>query len=260
VLRAVHASSSLAQHEQNIVYSAGQVCCFYNEKEKKRKKLKKYIPLLTRSALFEGIDGPELEKLLDCIPARQKKIEKSGFVFMAGAEPEWMGIPLSGALLIVQDDFWGNRSIIARIEAGEIFGEAFVLGEIKKVPLSVMAAEKSEVLLLDGRRLVTVCSSLCPRHARLIKNMIRILALKNSMLVKKMEHLTRRGTRGKLLSYLSAEARLAKSGVFTIPFNRQELADYLSVDRSAMSAELCRMRDQGLIRFRKNHFELLKKQ
>jgi CRP-like cAMP-binding protein len=221
--------------------------------------LKKYLPLLANSALFEGISGPEIEKLLDCVPARQKKIEKNGYVFMAGAESVWVGVLLSGALLIAQDDFWGNRSIVARIEAGEIFGEAFALGEIKKIPLSVAAAEKSEVLLLDGRRVITVCSSLCPCHTRLIKNMIRILALKNSVLLKKIEHLTRRSTREKLLSYLSAEARLAKSGVFEIPFTRQELADYLAVDRSAMSAELCRMRDTGLIRFHKSRFELLKK-
>jgi CRP-like cAMP-binding protein len=226
--------------------------------QRKGEKVKKKLPPLMGSALFEGITGPEAEKLLGCIPTRQKKIEKNGYVCMAGTEPVWVGILLSGALLIVRDDFWGNRSIVARIEAGEMFAEAFALGGIKKMPLSVVAAEKSEVLLLDGGRITGVCSSACPYHTRLVKNMIRILALKNSSLVKKMEHLTRRGARGKLLSYLSAEARLAKSGAFTIPFNRQELADYLSMDRSAMSAELCRMRDAGLIRFRKNFFELLK--
>jgi CRP-like cAMP-binding protein len=226
--------------------------------QQRRKKVKKYVPLLTGSPLFEGISGPELAHLLACIPSRHKKIEKNGAVFMAGAEPVWAGVLLSGALFIARDDFWGNRSIIARIGEGEIFGEAFALGGMKKMPLSVMAAEKSEVLLLDGGRLITVCSSRCPYHARLVKNMIRILAVKNSVLVKKMELLTRRSTREKLLSYLSAESRLAKSGAFTIPFNRQELADYLSVDRSAMSAELCRMRDAGLIRFHKNYFELLK--
>jgi CRP-like cAMP-binding protein len=216
------------------------------------------MPLLTRSALFEGIRGQELDRLLGCIPSRHKKIEKNGYVFMAGTEPVWMGILLSGALLITRDDFWGNRSIVARIEAGEIFGEAFALGEAKKIPLSVTAAEKSEVLLLDGGHIITACSSRCPCHTRLIKNMIQILALKNSVLVKKMELLTRRSTREKLLSYLSAESRLSKRSAFTIPFNRQELADYLSVDRSAMSAELCRMRDAGLIRFHKNYFELLR--
>jgi CRP-like cAMP-binding protein len=227
--------------------------------QRKEKKMKKYVPLLTRSSLFEGISGPEIERLLDCIPARHKKIEKNGTVFMAGAEPVWAGVLLSGTLLVVRDDFWGNRSIVTRIEAGEIFGEAFALGGIKKMPLSVRAAEKSEVLLLDGGHIITICSSRCPYHARLVKNMVRILALKNSVLVKKMELLTRRGTREKLLSYLSAEARLAKSSAFVIPFNRQELADYLSVDRSAMSAELCRMRNAGLIRFHKNNFELVKK-
>jgi CRP-like cAMP-binding protein len=214
---------------------------------------------LTRSALFKGITGPELEKLFGCISARQKKIEKNGYVFMAGMEPDWAGLLLSGALHMVRDDFWGNRSIVSRIEPGEIFGETFVLGEIKRMPLSVVAVEKSEVFLFDTGRIVNVCSSVCPFHTRVIKNMIRILALKNSTLVTKIEHLTRRTTREKLLSYLSVEARLAKSGSFEIPFTRQELADYLSIDRSAMSAELGRMRDQGLIRFKKNHFELLRK-
>jgi CRP-like cAMP-binding protein len=217
--------------------------------------MRDYMSLLREFPLFEGVREAELGELPDRIPVKRRKIEKNGFVFMAGDQPVWVGFVLSGALHIIQDDFWGNRSIIARIGPGEIFGEAFVFAEIKKMPVSVMTAETSDILLMNGRRLLESC--LMSRCSRLVKNMLRILARKNTGFLKKMEHITRRGVRQKLLSCLSSEARRTGSACFEIPFNRQQLADYLCVDRSAMSAELCRMRDEGLIRFHKNNFELL---
>jgi CRP-like cAMP-binding protein len=191
---------------------------------------------------------------------------------MADDEPRFIGVVLSGALHILQDDFWGNRAILARAEPGELFGEAFSCGGVKKLPVSVQAVEQSEVLLIDLSRIITTCSSACVFHRDLIKNTLQDMARKNIALIKKMEHITRRTTREKLLSYLSSQAQqlLATptlvgkfpaqgSTAFTIPFNRQELAEYLSVDRSAMSAELGKMQGEGLIRFNKNRFELLQK-
>ena len=175
----------------------------------------------------------------------------------AGISSPITGMVETGKLQIIKEDYWGNRSIIETAGPGDVFGEAFSCAEIVPVPVSVVAAEQTRVLLFDYQKLLTTCSSSCEFHTRVIKNMIRILAEKNIMLMQKMEHITKRSTREKLLSYLSTQAFIKKSSSFDIPFNRQELADYLSVDRSAMSAELSRMRDEGMIRFKKNHFTLV---
>jgi CRP-like cAMP-binding protein len=218
----------------------------------------KNLSVLSKCPLFDAIGDPEKEKLLDCLSARRKKYAKNSTVFMEGDESRSVGIVLSGFLHIVQDDYWGNRDIIAGIEPGELFGEAFSCGGVKKLPVGVIAVEQSEILLVDINKILTTCSAACVFHGTIIRNMVRVLAQKNIGLMKKIEHITRRSTREKLLSYLSSQARQAKSGPFEIPFNRQELAEYLAVDRSAMSAELCRMRDAGMIRFNKNRFEILK--
>jgi CRP-like cAMP-binding protein len=142
------------------------------------------------------------------------------------------------------------------VELGGLFGEAFACAGAENLPVGVMAAEESEILLMNHERMLTSCPSACAFHTALIRNLTRILAEKNVILTQKLEHVTRRTTREKLLSYLSARAKLAKGNVFDIPFSRQELADYLSVERSAMSAELSRMRNEGLLRYKRNHFEL----
>jgi CRP-like cAMP-binding protein len=221
--------------------------------------MRRYLALLFRSCLFDGLAPAEIEKLLDCLSARAKKFNKGACIFMEGDEISSMGIVLSGAVHIVQDDFWGNRGIAARMGPGELFAEAFSCGGIEKLPVSVIAAENAEVLLLNFRRIISTCPSACSFHTKLVGNMIRELARKNILLIKKMEHLTRRSTREKLLSYLGSRARQEKSPSFEIPFNREELAAYLSVDRSAMSAELSRMRNEGILKFHKNSFEILDK-
>ena len=169
-----------------------------------------------------------------------------------------MGVVLTGSLHIVQEDFWGRRTILTHIGPGELFGEAFAFAELERLPVSAMAAEDAEVLLLDQRKIMSPCPEACGFHSDLVGNMLRILARKNVGLVQKIAHLTRRSTREKLLSYLSIRAREAGSGSFSIPFNRQELADYLAVDRSALSNELSKMRDEGILEFDRNEFELFK--
>lgn len=157
----------------------------------------------------------------------------------------------------MQEDYWGNRAIVERVAAGGLFGEALSCAEIERLPASVLAAEDAQILQIDYRRIVTSCSSACGFHSALIRNMIGILASHNVMLAQKMKHLTQHGTRAKVLSYLSAQAQQAQSNSFDIPFNRQELADYLSVDRSALSDTLSRMQREGVLRFRRNRFTLL---
>ena len=216
----------------------------------------KHIDLLSRSPLFENIRTADLEKLLNCLSPIYRSFEKNVPIFKEEQESNFFGIILSGGVHLVRNDYWGNRLIMGRIAAGHIFGETFSLENIPKFPVSFVAGEKSQVLILSSKRALRPCSSMCGSHSVLIQNILRDMAKKNMLLISKIEYISRRNTREKLLSYLSAQSRLAKSKIFDIPFNRQELADYLSVDRSAMSAELGRMRNDGLIDFHKNHFEL----
>jgi CRP-like cAMP-binding protein len=178
---------------------------------------------------------------------------------MENDEISAMGIVISGAVHLVRDDFWGNRTIIARIAAGEIFAESFACGKTGRLPLSAIAVEKTEALFIHAQKISALCASACPFHTRILNNMIQELAGKNVTLINKIEHITQHSTREKLISYLSAEAKVSGNSSFDIPFNREELAEFLSVDRSAMSSELGRMKTDGLLTFRKNHFTLLMK-
>ena len=164
---------------------------------------------------------------------------------------------VSGELHIQRDDYWGNRAIVNRIAVGEMFGEAYIAPESGALLNDVVAVEDSAVIFFDVRRIITVCSSACRFHSMVVQNLFFAISQKNKTLVQKLGHISKRTTREKLISYLSEEAKRQNSASFTIPFNRQQLADFLSVDRSAMSNELCKMRDEGLLEFEKNQFKLL---
>jgi len=207
--------------------------------------------------LFRGIASSELEQLLICLSAQKKRYEKGQTVFFSGEPIRRFGIVLSGQVQVVQDDFYGNRSIVANVDAGNLFGESFAYAEMGALPVSVLAAADSELLLIDCRRLTAPCARSCSFHGRLIRNLLHIVSIKNIALTQKIEVISKRTTREKLLAYLSAEAKKAGSNRFQIPFSRQELADYLSVDRSAMSAELSKLRADGILTVHKNQFELL---
>ncbi|MDR1363970.1 MAG: Crp/Fnr family transcriptional regulator [Spirochaetaceae bacterium] len=221
--------------------------------------LTKHRIVLWRSRFFAGVSESDLDKLLSCLGGRRKYFEKNASIYREGDECTALGIVLSGVLHIVRDDFWGNRKIVEQVKSGEEFGTAFVCAEIKRIPVSVVAMEKSELLFLDYSHLITSCPQACPCHTQMIKNLILSLAEKNVMLLTKNDIQSKPNTREKLLAYLSAQAKMENARSFEIPFNREELAAYLSVNRSAMSAELCRLRDDGVLRFKKNKFELLKK-
>jgi CRP-like cAMP-binding protein len=220
--------------------------------------MRKFISHLPCCRLFDGVTVEEIEKLLDCFHARTRKFEKDAYIFMENDEISSMGIVVSGTVHLVRDDFWGNRTIIARVSAGDMFAESFACGRAARLPLGAMAVEKTEALFIDTKKISGVCSLACPFHTKILNNMIQELAGKNIVLLSKIQHLSQRTTREKLISYLSVRAREAGASEFDIPFNREELAEFLSVDRSAMSSELGRMRACGLLTFRKNHFTLLK--
>lgn len=220
--------------------------------------MNKYLDLLLASPLFTGISKDDLSAMLGCMEARVAAIPKNAPVFLEGDDAGFFGIVLEGGVQIVKDDFYGNRSILTYAEPGELFGEAFACGDVEKMPVSGYAAKDSKVLLLSCKKMLTVCSSACSFHNRLIKNLLTVVANRNLNLSQKISVMSHKTTKEKLMAYLLEQAKRAGSPKFTIPLDRQALADYLGVERSAMSAELGKLRKAGILETEGSHFQLLK--
>jgi cAMP-binding proteins - catabolite gene activator and regulatory subunit of cAMP-dependent protein kinases len=214
--------------------------------------------LLGKSPLFRNISETDLKHIYTCLSARKVTFPKNTFIFRADEDIRFVYIILSGCIQIIDEDFWGNQSILETMHPYLFFGEAYVFSDAQRHLVSVMATVDSEILLINPERLLKTCSHACDFHAILIENMVRILSQKITLLTQKMSHVIQRTTRKKLVSYFSLCASREQSSSFSIPYSRQQLADFLSVDRSALSHELSRMRDENLIRYHKNHFTLLK--
>ena len=210
--------------------------------------------LILQSPLFYGINEEDLSHLLPCLKAFTKTYSKNEIIFLAGSTIHHTCVVLQGGVQIVYEDILGNRTIFSRVTNGELFGETFSFFESEPIPISVISDDNTLVLFLDCRQILTTCSSTCKFHHQLIENMLRIFARKNIFLNKKIRYLSKRTTREKLLSYLSDEATASGKGIFSIPFSRQELADFLCVERSAMSTELNKLKKEGILDFHKNQF------
>ena len=219
--------------------------------------MKKYIPVLKRTKLFSGVGEEDIASLLSCLGARKKEYKKGEYILREGEHISDIFILVEGKIHIQKDDYWGNRSILSVISVGEMFGEGYAAPESGALLNDVVAVEDSSVIFFDVKRILTTCSSACRFHNMIVQNMFFAISDKNRRLVQKLGHMSGRTTRAKLISYLSEEAKRQGSSAFSVPFNRQQLADYLCVDRSAMSNELCKMRDEGMIKFEKSRFELL---
>ncbi len=215
-----------------------------------------YMGALQRSALFAGVGADELSEMLACLAPRRARFEKGEMILAAGTRTDAFGLLLSGEAHIVQEDYWGNRNLLAALVPGELFAESFAARPDSALNVSVVACAPCEALFLQLRRVLNTCPSACPHHRRIIENLLAVLAEKNQRLSEKLTHISQRTTREKLLSYLSAESRRRGGAVFEIPFNRQQLADYLSVDRSALSTELGRLKAEGLIDFDRSSFKI----
>ena len=211
---------------------------------------------LARARLFAGIREEEIAPMLHCLQAVERRFPRGGYIFHAGEEIHSLALLVSGAAHIQKEDFWGNRSLLSSLTAGDIFAEAYAMPDSGLMRNDVVAVENCVVLLMDVERVLTRCTNSCIFHARLAENLFMLLAEKNRALAQKLDFLAQRSTRQKLLAYLSEQAQRAGSAEFTIPFNRQQLADYLSVERSAMSAELSRMQAEGLIETDRSRFTL----
>lgn len=212
---------------------------------------------LSASPLFQSIGEADLHSMLSCLSARKREFGREEIIFPEGDPIVQIGLVLSGSVHIVKEDYWGRRTLMASIGPGECFGEAYACAAKTPFPFTAVAASPVSALFLDVNRVLTTCSSACPFHARLIRNLLSALAESNLRLARKIESTSPRTIREKLLSYFSSQARLARSSAFTIPFTRQQLAEYLSVDRSAMTVELYRLKEEGVISFDKRDFRLL---
>ena len=196
--------------------------------------------------------------MLGCLNARATRIKKGDPVFLEGDPAGFIGIVLTGAVRIVRDDYYGQRSFIAQAEPGEIFAEAYACAPVDTMPISGYAAEDSQVLLLSARKMLTICTNACGFHNRLVKNLLAVVAEKNLRLSRKIQFMAQKTTREKLMAYLLDQAKQHGSNEFTIPLDRQALADYLGVERSAMSAELSKLRRDGVLETTGAHFCLRK--
>lgn len=218
--------------------------------------MEQYYPTLTQCPLFAQVAPAELPELLRCLQARVTAYGKNQTVLQEGDPARYVGIVLEGQVQVVRDDFYGNRRIVATIQPPELFAEAFACAGEQSMPVSVVTAAPAKILLLDCQKIRTPCANACRFHQRLIQNLLQVLAQKNLLLHQKLELTGRRTTREKLLAYLLQEAKQAGSSTFTIPYDRQQLADYLGVERSAMSAELGKLRRDGMLDFHRSRFTL----
>lgn len=216
----------------------------------------KMLEVITSSKLFAGIQADEIPGLLTCLLGKENTYQKGQFIYHSGDTTSNVGMVLSGSVHLIREDYWGNRTILSEVLPGDLFGEAYASLRTESIPVSCIAPENCSILFLDISKIITVCSSACHYHTRLIQNLLMVMAQKNVSLTQKLDHMSKRSTRDKLLSYLSAQALKSKNNNFTISFNRQQLADYLCVDRSAMSNELSKLRDEGILTFHKNDFTL----
>ena len=218
--------------------------------------MKEFFQVIRTSSLFGGIAEEELEAMLSCLEAHSESYPKDAFLLRAGDRAESIGFVLAGSVLVIQEDIWGNRNILSKAGAGQTFAVAFACAPGAVLNVSVVAETAVTVMFLNVKRILTVCSSACEHHNRIIRNLLGELASKNLLFNEKLTHMGQRTTRSKLMSYFSAEAQRCGSYEFDIPFSRQQLADYLAVERSGLSLELGKMRDDGLLEFHKNHILL----
>ena len=213
---------------------------------------------LANTRLFRGMEPSDIEEMLGCLHAKEHAFQKGEIIFPEGTATEQIGVVLSGRVIIEMGDVWGNNSVLSSVGAGGIFAEAYACVPGEPLMVNVTAAEDTEVLLLHIGQVLEPCAKVCPRHLRLLRNLLTLSAGKNLQLSRRV-HTSPKSIRKRLLSYFSECIKRTGSYSFDIPYNRQQLADYLSVERSALSNELSLMQRDGLIRYEKNHFDVMER-
>lgn len=216
-----------------------------------------FLPVLSKCILFDGISREEMAGLLVCLGAKVQEYKKGSMIWAEGAPALYVGIVLEGAVQIVKDDFYGNRSIVSHIGVAELFGESFAASGTDTLPVSITAARDCRIMVIECSRITVGCSNACGFHSQMIHNLLRVVANKNIQYNQKLEITAQRTTREKLMTYLMMQAKQHGSNSFTIPYDRQGLADFLGVERSAMSVEISKLRNDGKILCDRSHFTLL---
>lgn len=219
--------------------------------------MEKYLELLETLALFDGINRNDIPVILNRLKSTASSYEKGEYIRLEGDAADFIGIVLEGEIHVLQDDYYGNRNINFSFHAGDMFAEAFACAEAAELPVDILATSRAYILFLDRSMLFGECSKTCAFHSILIRNLLKIVAGKNMLLNQKLSYSSHKTTGEKIMAYLSDQAKLHHSSEFIIPFNRQELADYLGVERSAMSAEISRLQKQGRLITRRSYFKLL---
>ena len=214
--------------------------------------------ILSRTPLFSTISRDDLPSMLACLSAKTTAIDKGTSVFLEGDPANHVGIVLSGAVQVVRDDYYGNRSVLTVAEPGDLFAEVFACAGLDTMPVSVIAVKDSRIMLLDCKKVLTVCSNACPFHTQLVNNLLRVVAQKNLALNRKIQVMSHRTTKEKIMAYLLEQAKRQNSAQFTIPYDRQALADYLGVERSAMSTEIGKLKKAGILDCKGSWFHIKK--
>lgn len=211
---------------------------------------------LSNTQLFRGLEEAEITSLLNCLNATERCFQKGEGILSEGSITENIGIVLSGMAVISCNDIWGNTSILGKVAPGSVFAEVYACIPGQPMLVKVSAVEDTSVLFLNVGRVLTTCSNACPYHTRLVRNLLTVCAYKSLQLSQKIQHTSSKSIRGRLLSYFSECAKRAGSNSFLLPYNRQQLADYLNVDRSAMCNELSKMQKEGILAYERNRILL----
>lgn len=219
--------------------------------------MKKYYKIIQHSILFKNISDDKLEKVLNVLNCRKIKYQKNSLILKCGQSIDEIGLVLDGSVIITKEDFWGNSTIISQIYKSEIFGESYACTKGSSLTVNAIAETDCEILFIKISDIISPPNSHKDINAELTSNLISLLSAKNLMLNSKIEYISQRKTRDKILSYLSDVAKIKDTVQFEIPFSRQQLADFLAVDRSALSAELSKLKREGIIDYTKNRFTLL---
>ncbi|MBO5448104.1 MAG: Crp/Fnr family transcriptional regulator [Ruminococcus sp.] len=221
--------------------------------------MKNIFELMKKCPLFDKMDDKELNVILKSPHTKIQDFSKNQTVISEGGSADAVGIILSGSVQIVRNDYFGNRSIIALIDSPQIFAEVFVFADINAMPVSVVSVTDSRIMLIKPKDILNDNPDLSSFHTKLTSNLLRIVTEKNLKLNEKIEIVSKRTTREKIMAFLMSQAKLNNSDNFTIPYDRQALADFLEVDRSAMSAEISKLRLEGIIESDRSKFRLIKK-
>ena len=219
--------------------------------------MKKFLEILKKCPLFYNVDEQKLPIMLNCLGAKVDVYDKKYTIMSEGSGAKYIGIVLSGSAQITQVDFYGNRTIVGNVMPSELFGEEFACAESESMPVSIIANEPSEIMLINCTHILHTCHNNCEFHQQLIFNLMRELAIKTISFHQKIEITCKRTTREKLMEYLNSMQKKTGKSSFEIPFDRQELADYLEVDRSGLSAQISKLKAEGVIDSHKKHFTIL---